>query len=232
RGTGKKIDFGTDAGKIIAKYQKQGEITSQREGTITKSISAMFKDLYTLLDTKAKIQKLYSFDKEIWEQLKAGEFIEVKGELSQSPVELLFSSISDFTNKYRPLIKSTDDQRTCLMIQTFFESSKVTVIIKPYTDDNLNFFSTLDKQFFLEDRYELEGEYLVFGRVKKIYTPYESVDLIKLLPGKMRMPKDQLMSMIQKTDDVPIDVGNITEDSFTLKGPAIKLTPFAIYQSE
>jgi len=231
------VEIGGNASKVIAKYQKGLTTGHQIEGHISKSDSALFKDLYTILEDKQMIQPLIGFDKGIWDQLKSGEFIELTGEFKQSPAELVLSSMLDMVDQFKGHFETAATQEE---IQGFELASKmlnlkkVTMIINPFTDDDeYKFFTSLEGNNFVEDRYDLEGEFTVLGKIKRIYKPHEKIDLVKLLPGKLRIGKTQLMSFLPSmnaNDDLSFDVGEINEDSFELKGPAIELTTIAIYQ--
>ncbi|WP_034756575.1 DUF6414 family protein [Rossellomorea vietnamensis] len=223
-------------GKIVAKYQTQAEASSEKEGKVIKSTSSLFKDLHTLLDGGDKIQKLYGFDEDIWNQLRTGEFVEVDGEFKQSPAELVMSSMIDFTDKFKGFFAadtSKEDMKNIEFATSLFKLKKVTMIINPYTDDDFKFFTSLDAEHFLEDRYDLEGEFTILGKIRKIYKPHQKIDLVKLLPGKMKIKKEQLIKFIPNLnqDDFSFDIDEITEESFELKGPAIEIMPIAIYQA-
>lgn len=232
QGNSKEKALEGNVGKVIAKYQTQVGTNSEKEGTVVRTTSSLFKDLYTLLNSEDKIQKLYGFDSGIWDQLRTGEFIEVDGEFKQSPAELVMSSMIDFTDKFKGVLASKEEMEQIEFATTFFKLKKITMIINPYTDEDFKFCTSLDAENFLEDRYDLEGEFTIVGKIKKIYKPHQKIDLIKLLPGKMKFKKEQLMSIISgiDDDDVSFDTDEITEDSFELKGPVIEITPIAIYQ--
>ncbi|MFF2754802.1 hypothetical protein ACFVR1_13760 [Psychrobacillus sp. NPDC058041] len=232
------IEIGGNASKVMAKYQKGFGTGQQIEGHISKSDSALFKDLYTILEDKQMIQTLIGFDEGIWDQLKSGEFVELTGEFKQSPAELVLSSMLDMVDQFKGYFETAATQEE---IQNFEIASKmlnfkkVTMIIKPYTEveDKYKFFTSLEGNNFVEDRYDLEGEFTILAKIKRIYKPHEKIDLVKLLPGKLRIGKKQLMSFLPSmnaNEDLSFDVGEINEESFELKGPAIELTTIAIYQ--
>ncbi|MBD7965382.1 DUF6414 family protein [Fictibacillus norfolkensis] len=230
-------DKGIEAnlGKIIAKYQSQGVGRKEKEGNVVKSTPSLFVDLYTILNEANKIQKLSGFDDDIWKQLEVGEFVEVDGEFKQSPAELLLSSVMDFTEQFKGHFEfaATAEENANLELATkLLNLKKVTMIVNPYIEGDFKFFTSLETEYFLEDRYELEGDFTVMGKIRRIYKPHEKIDLIKLLPGKLRMKKEQLMTFIPnfKNEDISFDVGEINENSFELKGPAIEIMPIAIYQ--
>jgi hypothetical protein len=223
-------------GKIVAKYQSQGNENTEKEGKVVKSTSSLFKDLYTILEEGNKIQKLFGFDEDIWKQLRTGEFIEVDGEFKQSPAELVMSSMIEFTDKFKGFYatsSSKEDMESLELATSIFSFKKITMIINPYVDGDFKFYTSLGAEHFLEDRYDLEGEFTILGKIRKIYKPHQKIDLIKLLPGKMRMKKEQLMKMIPNIQDdtFSFDTGEITEESFELKGPVIEIMPIAIYQA-
>ncbi|QUG41251.1 hypothetical protein KD050_18535 [Psychrobacillus sp. INOP01] len=182
------------------------------------------------------IQTLIGFDNDIMDQLKSGEFIELIGEFNQSPAELVLSSMLDMVDQYKGHFETTatkEEIQGFELASTMLRFKKVTMIITPYTEGESNFFTSLESSNFVEDRYDLEGEFTILGKIIRIYKPHEKIDLIKLLPGKLKVGKKQLMSFLPSmnaSEDLSFDVGEINEESFELKGPAIELTTIAIYQ--
>ncbi|RCW70626.1 DUF6414 family protein [Saliterribacillus persicus] len=234
-GQTKNLEVGGNAEKVLAKYRKGSENNHQVEGTVSKSDSALFKDLYTILDDKDMIQKLIGFDEEIWDQLKSGEFIELSGEFNQSPAELVLSSMMDMVDQYKGFFEDSTNKEDIDLASSLLKFKKATVIIHPYIDSNedYKFFTSLDTDGFVEDRYDLEGEFIILAKIKKIFKPHQKIDLIKLLPGKLKVNRKQLLTFIPQlsdSDDITFDVENIDEESFEIKGPVIELTPIAIYQ--
>lgn len=234
---GSVVEIGGNASKVLAKYQKGSATGHQIEGHVSKSDAALFKDLYTILQDTQMIQSLIGFDEDIWNQLKSGEFVELTGEFKQSPAELVLSSMLDMMDQFKGFFEIAATQEEIQkfdIASTMLKFKKVTMIINPFIDgDNYKFFTSLEGSNFVEDRYDLEGEFTVLGKIKRIYKPHEKIDLVKLLPGKLRVGKKQLMSFLpdlNNNDDLTFDVGEINEESFELKGPAIELTTIAIYQ--
>ncbi len=76
----------------------------------------------------------------------------------------------------------------------------------------------------------MEGEFTILGKIRKIYGPYERVDLFRLLPGKMRLPKELLLSFLTAPEAKAIGLPTITEESLELHGPCIELSAVGIYQ--
>ncbi|WP_347833974.1 hypothetical protein [Gracilibacillus sp. JCM 18860] len=236
-GKGKSVELGGEANKVIAKYKRNEEGNLTIQGQVKRSNVALFKDLYTILNERNMVQRLIGFDEDIWNQLSHGEFVEIDGEFAQSPAELILSSVLDMFEEYKGYFELGSSEKEIEkneMVASFIKLNKVTVIINPFIDEKeLKFFSSLETKHFIEDRYDLEGDFSLFGKVKKIYKPHQKIDLIKLLPGRMKMNKNQLLSFLPQlnsNDDISFDVGEINEDSFELNGPCIEIAPIAIYQ--
>lgn len=229
------MELGGNAGKILAKYHRDSGSQHQIEGQIKKSNASLFKDLYTILESQNMIQTLVGFDDDIWNQLKTGEFLLITGEFKQSPAELVLSSMFDVVEQFKGFLEvaSTQDQiQKIELASNIFRYKKVTMLIEPYIEGDHKFFTSLDSNNFVEDKYDLEGEFTILAKIKRVFQPNQKVDLMKLLPGKLRMKKEQLLTILPTLDNenLSFDVGEINEDSFEIKGPAIELTPIAIYQ--
>lgn len=236
-----EVKIGLEAQKVMSKYSNGQELTITREINVSSSDSALFKDLYVLLSEREQIQSLIGYDESILKQLKVGEFVEIEGVFKQSPVELVLSSFTDTIQKFAPVMQlaaTNDNEKRDIEqvdgISKLLNLEKTTIIIEPEDEaaKDYKFFTTLKSDLFVDDKYEVEGELRIFGKVRKILLPHQTVDLIKLLPGRLRFPKEQLMSMVPK--DSPdnsffLNVDQITEESFTIKGPAIEISPIAIY---
>ncbi|SHG37796.1 DUF6414 family protein [Ornithinibacillus halophilus] len=234
-GKSSNIDLGANTAKVLAKYRSGSENIQQIEGKVSKSDSALFKDLYTIMEEKGMIQKLIGFDESIWNQLKLGEFVELTGEFKQSPAELVFSSMMDMLEQFKGFFESAETKEEFDLASSVLRFKKATIIIQPYIDEETNykFFTSLDTDNFVEDRYDLEGEFTILAKIKRIYKPHQKIDLVKFLPGKLKVNKKQLLTFlpeIQKSDEILFEVDDINEESFEIKGPVIELTPIAIYQ--
>ncbi|HDX9630588.1 TPA: hypothetical protein ROY30_004313 [Bacillus cereus] len=235
------VQISAEVFKVLAKYNMVDSTTENKETNVKSTNSSLFKDLYTLLNEKGTVQSLIGYDEGILKQLKTGEFVEVEGVFKQSPAELVLASSMDAVRKFQPLMEmapslamSDIEPEKIQAFTTFFTSDKTTMIIDPEDEatNGYKFFTTLKVTDFIEDRYEIEGQMRILGKVRKIIRPLQSVDLIKLLPGRMRVKPEELIEKFMQNNsagNVYFDVDEITEESFVLKGPAIEITPIAVY---
>ena len=236
----KGVDLGVSAaniGKIVARYQSGDSRSVEKEGIVKLPTSSLFVDLYSILKSQNKVQRLVGFDDKIISQLNVGEFIELDGTFSLSPIEAAISSLFDALKRFQAFIADDPQFDQFDEIVNAFSSKKATIIIKPYNDVKVSFVSTLKtiSENMHDEIYELEGEFTVFGRIRRIIPEGKKVDLIKFLPGKLRMKKEELMKMVSSLSDLQ-DNGltfdnDFNEDSFELDGPVIEIRPIAIYQA-
>jgi len=190
----KEVDVGasvSNIGKIVARYQSGDSKSVEKEGIVKLPTSSLFVDLYSILKSQEKVQKLVGFDDEIINQLNVGEFIELDGTFSLSPIEAAISSLFDALKRFQALLADDPQFDQFDEIVKVFSSKKSTIIIKPYNDVKVSFISTLKtiKENMHDEIYEIEGEFTVFGRIRRIIPKGKKVDLIKFLPGKLKMKK-------------------------------------------
>lgn len=224
--------------KRIQEYLSMLKETKEINNQASKS--ALFKELYTLLKNENALKDLMEYDKNKTAHLKNGELIEIEGEFKQSPVELVLSSYIDMAQKFVPAMETvafsnvqTKEINQVKAITDILKLEKTTVIIKPehQISQEYKFLSTLQISN-LEDQYDLDGELKIVGKIRKIHKKHQSIDLIRLLPGRIRMKKEQLLDLIPKenSEEFYYDIDEITEEAFSINGPAIEIIPIAIYR--
>ncbi|TCZ79387.1 hypothetical protein E0485_05865 [Paenibacillus albiflavus] len=242
---GSKIDTGiegglsTPLGKIVSRYKGENSRSVEKEGIVKLPTAALFTDLHTVLNSEQKVQRLIGFDDAIWKQLQVGEFVEVDGTFSQSPVETAFSSLVDFIEQFKGMFAGQAGTEQMTMIANILQPKTATMIIKPYNEIQTSFITSinLDTENLLTERYEIEGELTVFGRVRRITPVGGKVDLIKFLPGKLKMKEQEMMKMFSqftKAEEQGISFSNLSEvneKSFYMEGPVVEISPIAIYQN-
>ena len=238
---GGELNF--EIGKIAAKYQSDNKKSVQREGIIQSPTASLFLDLHELLEKKDLIQRLVDFDNAIIDQLKVGEFIEIDGEIKLSPIEATMNSMVDFVRKFKNIIASNSEEEMESINQfaEFFEKDTSTLLLDPYADVETAFLTSvsLNNEYLFVDKYELEGEFTLFGRVKRVIGSDKSIDLFKYLPGKMKImmnktdsPFIKFFDVFDKMGDSGIEFENISalkEGSYEIKGPLIEINCISLF---
>jgi hypothetical protein len=173
------------------------------------------------------------------DQLQIGEFIEIDGTVSLSPVESALSSLVDLVNQFKGLFSEQAGTEQVTLLANLLKPKNATVILKPYNDVSTSFIASLNltEDNLFAEHYEIEGEFTIFGRVRKITPEPGKVELIKFLPGKLRMKEDDMLKLFSGFNDISnhgFSFGNgidFDEKSFYLDGPVIEISPIAVYQN-
>ncbi|MGG1615093.1 DUF6414 family protein [Paenibacillus sp. FSL K6-2441] len=236
---GLEVNVNTSIGKIVARYKGDNNRSVEREGIVRLPTAALFTDLYTILNSKNKVQRLTGFDDAIIDQLQIGEFIEIDGTVSLSPVESALSSLVDLVNQFKGLFSEQAGTEQVTLLANLLKPKNATVILKPYNDVSTSFIASLNltEDNLFAEHYEIEGEFTIFGRVRKITPEPGKVELIKFLPGKLRMKEDDMLKLFSGFNDISnhgFSFGNgidFDEKSFYLDGPVIEISPIAVYQN-
>ncbi|MCM3130075.1 hypothetical protein ACFQ3J_26960 [Paenibacillus provencensis] len=226
-------------GKIVSRYKGENSRSVEKEGIVKLPTAALFTDLYTVLNSENKVQRLIGFDDEIWKQLKVGEFVELDGTFTQSPIESAFASLVDFVEQFKGMFAGQAGTEQVSLIANILQPKTATMIIKSYNEVQTSFITSinLDPENLLTERYEIEGELTLFGRIRRITPANNKVDLIKFLPGKLKMKEREMMNMFSqftKDEEQGFSFSNlseINEKSFYIEGPVIEISPIAIYQN-
>ncbi len=230
----------SNIGRIAARYRSGDSRCVEKEGIVKLPTAALFSDLFSILNSKNQIQELQGFDDKIISQLSVGEFVKLDGTFRLSPVEALFSSLIDFVEKFKTFFSTQQNYKQIILVSQMLRSNKSTYIIKSYNDVNYSFLTSIEnfQDNLLIDQYEIEGEFTLFGRIRRIIPEGQEVDLIKLLPGKMKLDGQQVMKMFtglkSSLSGTGVTIGELEEltaESFKQNGPVIELVPIAIYQN-
>ncbi|MDU0330618.1 hypothetical protein RW092_10455 [Paenibacillus sp. 3LSP] len=234
-----EASLNTPLGKIVARYKGDNNRSVEREGIVKLPTAALFTDLYTILNSENKVQRLVGFDEDIISQLQVGEFIEIDGSVTLSPVEAALSSIVDLVNQFKGLFSEQAGTEQIALLANLLKPKSATVILKPYNEITTSFVSSLNliEENLFTEHYEIEGEFTLFGRVRKITPVNNKVELIKFLPGKLRMKEEEMIKFFNGFNDMRqqgLSFGNgvdFNENSLYLDGPVIEINPIAVYQN-
>ena len=140
------------------------------------------------------------------------------------------------------MFKTPADEQNADQIVSFFEKESLTLLLTPQAEVDYGFVTSIDTQpeNLLVDKYQIEGEFTLFGRIKRIYSAEQSVDLFKYLPGKLTIamddPKNPFRKFIKAMEALPkqgigfgIDLDTLNGSSYEIEGPLFELSCLAIY---
>lgn len=239
RERGVKADADYPLGRIAARYCTGDSAIVEKEALVSRPPEALFVDLHTLLESEERILRLIGFDRAIWNQLELGEFLEVDGTIELSPLQRTIDTMFQLWKALPPeeTKPTSTKMRGMKTAERLLQRDEVTLILAPLLEDSsMKFLASVKKNpdYLPEGAESLEGEFTLFGRVRKKFDEGEKVSLFNFLPGKMKLLSEKLLPMIEslnKLQDQGLDLGcRLDRTSLELEGPLIEINPIAIYQ--
>lgn len=225
--------LGIDSTKIDFKKGVK-EIT--REELLKATDASLFERLHSLLEQGNMIKAVDASEVQQWDALQAREFVEFEGRIEFSTLEMVFDLIKDLA----PLVETLSPEQTqdkayknglqiALMSQQ--SSHNVRIIPKGEEKEQFIFVASLQKDKARASKEELGDEYTIFGRVRRKLAVNKTFELFSPLPGGVKLPTDAIQDLLTKLKDVDAILGSAPKmEDLRVSGPAIILTPIAIYR--
>jgi hypothetical protein len=196
---------------------------------------ARFDHLHSLLDKRGELQFLDAFDVEIWEQFNRGEILEVQADIRLPQPFLLTQDIDNFSGFLDIMEAVGQNPFKDEQSQTAFKGMQhiasktadtpVPLIFEAFSTRGLSFTTSLPRQYIQRSLNELQGEATVFGKIQRIIPQKETYEVFSLAPaitGASTLNRQQRRKM--QKDAAKRNVSEM------IKGPAIVLTPIAVYR--
>ncbi|WP_413612752.1 hypothetical protein [Bdellovibrio sp. HCB-110] len=226
--------------RIAAKYANEETLLVEREGLIKRPTASLFNDLYQILNEKHQIQSLAGFDDAILGQLRIGEIVELPGTFTRSELE---SYMGGLIEMFTMVSGEFDLDKNAALAVNLLKPKKATYVVSPLSNVATKFVTSVDllqkdvgdDLIFSPD--DVDGEFTVLGRVRRINPIGKSVSLYNFLPGKLSMQQDKLRDLFRNFKGVEEQglllggISNVSSDKFEIPGPVIEINPIAIYQS-
>lgn len=245
--SGKEGKAGTKAYIFNAEGTKSSQDETIREATVKISPERLFYQLYEALQQANAIQIFDEDDPLDAARLKKGSVVEISRFFEPSPVNEAIDSLMKIMSigGRLGLNTSTDSQdeekiRVVTELLRGTHGEKETPMISTDEDDFSVLFSV--KESFLEassGEEEFLGDMTVFGKVNRVLSANESIDLLdtlgllKALPRRMRRSvsmADLKNTLLNSFASFPDSLGGpIDRKEFTVPGPAVIITPVAVY---
>jgi hypothetical protein len=229
----KDVGGGLDIKALSAKGSHGSSKETKRKLAVTDE--AKFQRLYEYLEETEALQLLDAFDMEIWNQLVRGEVVEIQANI-RFPRSLL---ITHDVENIAPLIDLMEvlgqnllaDEQTqqafigMRAVGKSIENRPIPLICEPISTRGFSFIAHLSKEYIRRDLADFQGEAVVFGKIQRILKKGERLEVFSLVPaitGATSLNRQQRRKMEKSAQK-----NNITEE---IKGPAIVLTPVAVYR--
>lgn len=211
-----------------------GENELQRLKTTTDA--SLFQRLYLYLNEQQMVRYIESADEETWGEIEANEIVEINANIELSALDNLLDTITRLMHFFEKFSPEEMDRKTKEAIAGFQllsqESSKegLNIRITALKTPKFKFVATLPSKNIRVTKQELNGEYTVLCRVKKILKKNEKFELFSLIPG-FRMDRTMIKDFSRVFEDMPKILGNPPRVQDLQVGyPAMVVTPIAIYR--
>jgi hypothetical protein len=225
--------LGVDSTKLSI---KKGSRELTREELLKATDASLFERLHSVLEQTDMIKLVKAPDIQQWDALKEQEFIEVQARVVFSALEKIFDIIRNFApflETFAPEEVQKQDTKNIFKFVQLYEQKVCNVRIVPLKaqTEKLIFVTTLNKEKIRTSKEELIDEYTVFGRIKHKLSKNETFELFNLLPGGVKLPREQIQEFLLIFKDMPSVLGTPPKmQDLRISYPAIILTPIAIYR--
>ncbi|MEU3243374.1 hypothetical protein [Streptomyces sp. NPDC006875] len=226
----------------VPEGDKKSTSESTHERVLSASEKSSFNRLYDALG-----DSLIAFDEDTeidLDRIQKRGLIEVTRDFEPSPLSQMIDSMLEFATMAQKMGAMDDSDETKEAIHgitMLFRGNDATQNEVPVVAADKNFetsiFFMARREYILRGTDSLEGESTLVGRVDKIVSAGQEVDLfdtLKILPRAMRRSQagaDLKNSLKEAFRSWPQDLGGpISDDAFTLPGPLVVVSPLAVFR--
>lgn len=231
-----KKDRSGKAGYKIVEGEIASEKSTETKQKLAVTDGAKFQKLYELLEKKDSVQFLDAFDEEIWTQLRRGELLEVDAIIRFPKPFTLTQAIEDLSPLMDIMATFGEDSladpksRAALegmsAIAKLAEGKPIPILFEAASTPGFTFVANLPRRHLRCQLSDLEGEATVVGKIQRILAKGTKCEVFSLfpafassLPSLTREQRNQMQREMVKKELAEV-----------VKGPAIIVTPLAIYR--
>ncbi len=227
---------GGKAGYKIIEGSAESETSTETRRQSIVTDASQFQRLYDLVEGENAIQVLDAFDTDIWGQLRRGEVLEVQAVL-RLPKPLSLTQAVDSISPLLDILTAFDkdplaDPGTRAAFEgmravgKLTEKQHVPLIFNAASTSGFPFAAYLPRQYLRCELTDLQGEAVVFGKVQRILQKGQELEVFNLIPA-LTASLPALGRQERRKMEREMAEKNISE---VVKGPAIVLTPVAVYR--
>ena len=217
----------------------ENETTHERTMRITAQ--NMFSRVYEELE-KADLIKVFDEDDSLeLEGLRRREVVEVTRDFSPSPMNDAIDAIMSLmtTMEQMGFVEEINDEeaemvRTMAMIFRGDEDNEELPMVSRGDQNTASVVFSARSKYILDDQSNFQGPMTVFGKVKKVIPVSQSLDLFDFLklPSAVRNEATMKKELLEMFHSWPKELGGpIKKESMEVAGPAIVVTPVAVYEA-
>jgi hypothetical protein len=181
---------------------------------------------------------------EILTDVQPGDTVEFKAKLELAPLQTIFRMFNWFAKQARTqgslfyqkgdeLKETKEAERVFRALAGEHEHLESVVLAKPFGGEGPPVAMQLADQWMIGQLGHLAGEYTVVGQVDQILSQGEQYPTLRIMhAAPVTVPElDALREIVGNfTEPAKVFGLSISQDDATVKGPAVWLTPIAIYR--
>lgn len=208
----------------------------KRKGTESEELKiatevSLFQRLNTYLDKEKLCRRLDSVDEKVLRKIKRGELVEFEGNVEVSAMDKVFKILASYANFFP--VKNEKSKFAMSLVNKVISREGFNIKVTHINEPRFKFVGYLLKKNLRVETEELEDEYCILCRVKRVLKPNKSLDLFSL--PQIRMPKSIIHGLIQSFENLPpqsrmLFSKPIGMEDFKIPYPAVLVTPIAIYR--
>lgn len=221
--------------------------SSEVERTIRVTPEAKFTELYDLLKGKSpddsQIQALSGFDQDIYDQIEAGEIIEVRGQGRLPKWEQLKETVGSLSGILEVMKLAGQDPfedpaarlgyEGVSKLISAQENNGTFLLVSPLNAPNFTLYARIEPDKILRRKQDLESDVTLLGKVQKILLPGDRVDIFRLMPELTSLstptPSNRASRRAsRKGNSKSVDTSSPWDEGISY--PAIQVQPVAVFQ--
>ncbi len=224
--------------KIVSIGRKGGQTEFSWEELRRATPASLFDLLFHELEQRGAIRSLDDLGNDVWDTVKAGEFVDVPCNVEFSALESFFDIVGNLKRileLFAPdQLRDPSFQQMIAYVELLNESRdsyNVRLVPEASPSDRHVFVASLDKQHVRTNKSGLSGQYRVFGRVQRRLEKGTTFELFSLLPGGFKLGRGELRQLISHFKDMPPQLGRPPKlEDLRVSYPAMILTVVALYR--
>lgn len=239
RGEENNEGFRADVAESASGSRSQNETT--RERIMRVSAQHMFSRIYDELDNANLIKVVDEDDPLDLDELRRRQVVELTREFYPSPMNRAIDGIISLmtTMEQMGFVEEVRDEeaemiRAMAMIFRGDEGNEEVPMVSRGDRDHPSVVFLAKSRYVVVDQNDFKGPMTVFGKVQKLIPEGASIDLFDFLklPSAIRNEATIKRDLLEMFQSWPKELGGpVSKESMKVKGPALIVTPVAVYEA-
>lgn len=244
--TDRGLEAGVSAGPVKAGAGKKKQANMEYELVRRRTLFSGFDAWHSQLTDRDALGRFDTWDLEVRNELEVGDTIEFRGQVSLSPLYLMFASYQSFVsriNKPGSVFKMSgpelkDAKETAEMMKGWTSKPDGTRAIAAYFSPNEvghpKLVGTLLENYLISGLENIQGEFHIVAQVDSVLKPGQRLSVVRVLTDVPPTPKEvEIAEEALKNfqGEVADELGvRLTDDDLAFSHPDVILRPLAIFK--